>query len=312
MEKLNWQTLEKLRSLFLDEKEGIRGKDYWDSEESLDLYDQTFAQRIGWKWQAVLQELLYKAGSQFPENMIILDWGCGTGIASRALLSHFPDAKCTVHVHDRSAKASRFALQKIRSEFPQAQSQIWDKKLEANILLLSHVLNEVDEKTLEDIKRLVHKSQITIWVEPGTHEISHKLIQVREGLRSTHQILAPCPHQEACPMMKAENQKHWCHNFAEPPADVFHSGFWRQFSRTLKIDLRSLSTSFLVLSKGGVPMRSEGDRILGRSKTLKSHVELITCNEDIRIEERKFTKRSHPEEYKRLSETGFYQTLNSR
>ena len=51
---IDWSKLEKLRSLFL---EGTGGVDYWEDASLVELYDWTFAQRIGWKWDAVLSEL---------------------------------------------------------------------------------------------------------------------------------------------------------------------------------------------------------------------------------------------------------------
>lgn len=46
--------LERLRRIFLSETEG-QG-DYWSSEADLTAYDQTFARRIGWKWDCLLSE----------------------------------------------------------------------------------------------------------------------------------------------------------------------------------------------------------------------------------------------------------------
>src|ERR1041384_3502994 len=54
-EQIDWSALERLRNAFL---EGSAGKqDYWRSASDLASYDETFAQRIGWKWDYVLNEL---------------------------------------------------------------------------------------------------------------------------------------------------------------------------------------------------------------------------------------------------------------
>ena len=47
--------LDRLRARFLDGSNA--GGGYWRSEAELALYDTTFAERIGWKWDAVLAEL---------------------------------------------------------------------------------------------------------------------------------------------------------------------------------------------------------------------------------------------------------------
>jgi hypothetical protein len=51
-ETLNWATLDRLRETFL--RQGSNAGDYWQSAADLANYDFTFAQRIGWKWDAVL------------------------------------------------------------------------------------------------------------------------------------------------------------------------------------------------------------------------------------------------------------------
>ena len=62
-EKLNsadWESLKSLRTIFLSETAGGQ-KDYWSSSRLLELYHETFAQRIGWKWDAVLKDFSAKA-----------------------------------------------------------------------------------------------------------------------------------------------------------------------------------------------------------------------------------------------------------
>jgi hypothetical protein len=63
--------------------------DYWDSVRTLELYDQTFAQRIGWKWDAVLD---YLKRIRWNTNQgTTVDWGCGTGIAARLFARRYTD-----------------------------------------------------------------------------------------------------------------------------------------------------------------------------------------------------------------------------
>jgi alpha-amylase/alpha-mannosidase (GH57 family) len=55
-EELDWAALDRLRALFL-KSEPVK-EPYWRSESDLASYDFTYAQRIGWKWDAVLEELV--------------------------------------------------------------------------------------------------------------------------------------------------------------------------------------------------------------------------------------------------------------
>ena len=84
-ETLDWEALDRLRDTFLAGKPPSGS--YWNSIHDLANYDFTYAQRIGWKWDAVLRELKLRGWSPPPGPL--LDWGCGSGIAGRRALEHF-------------------------------------------------------------------------------------------------------------------------------------------------------------------------------------------------------------------------------
>src|SRR5215217_5529173 len=107
------EVLATLRARFLQRTAGAQ--DYWRSEEELALYDETFAARIGWKIDAVIRDL-QRLGWK-PASRRLVDWGCGTGIATRRLLAAWPTIS-EVALHDRSQLAIRFARQRIAGEHP--------------------------------------------------------------------------------------------------------------------------------------------------------------------------------------------------
>mgnify|MGYP006299798951 CR=1 FL=1 len=74
--------LTRLREGFLSGSAGVA--DYWQGREELALYHRTFAQRIGWKWDAVLGELHLRAWR--PKTRHLVDWGCGSGVAACRVL----------------------------------------------------------------------------------------------------------------------------------------------------------------------------------------------------------------------------------
>ena len=78
---IGWERLRRLRAVFLDG--AADAADYWSDTALLDDYDRTFGARIRWKWEFVLDELA-QLGWRAPAGLV-LDWGCGTGVASRAL-----------------------------------------------------------------------------------------------------------------------------------------------------------------------------------------------------------------------------------
>lgn len=292
---IDWSALERLRTAFLAGTAGA--DDYWQSEADLASYDATFAQRIGWKWDYVLAELTRRGWS--PPKGELLDWGCGSGIAARAFLDHFgTDAVRKLHVWDRSTLAMEFAARRARTKYPglKIASSLPDSPA---VLLLSHVLTELNPEAASSLVELAARAECLLWVEPGTYEASRALIAIREQLRGVFHVVAPCTHQTACGMLAPQNQRHWCHHFARPPAAVFTDGLWARFANLIGIDLRDLPLSFLVLDKRSVaPMPSGAARVIGHPRIYKAHALLLGCDAD-GVRERQLTKRALPEEFRR-------------
>jgi hypothetical protein len=294
----DWQTLTRLRTAFL---EGSAGRaDYWQSERDLANYDQTFAQRIGWKWDFVLDELKRRVWQ--PPAGAVFDWGCGSGIAHRAYLDHFGvESASRLLLWDRSALAVHFAMRRASEKYPGLPLGRASGPDElADVLLVSHVLTELNHLQVDELIARAKMAKTVLWVEPGTHAASRALIDVREQLRDTFQVVAPCTHQAVCGMVTPENAEHWCHHFAQPPPEVFTDGDWARFAALAEIDLRSLPLSFLVLDRRPVPPWPPGTvRIIGRPRVYKSHLLLLGSGAE-GLRERRLTKRALPVEYRQL------------
>jgi Mitochondrial small ribosomal subunit Rsm22 len=267
------KVLRRLRTGFLEGRAG--SPDYWRSEDDIALYDVTFAQRIGWKWDAALRAA--RALGWRPRGRRILDWGCGSGIASRRLMAAWPEFD-TLALHDRSTRAIRFAAERARSESPALRVETSERVDRDTLLVLSHVLNELTPSALERVVQLVRAAGEVVWVEAGTHADSRRLIGVRETIRDEFRIVAPCPHAAACGLLMPENAPHWCHHFAAPPSEIFQEGKWSEFSRELNIDLRSLPFSYLILDRAEAPLLPEGTaRILGVPRESKGYCRILSC-----------------------------------
>jgi ribosomal protein RSM22 (predicted rRNA methylase) len=293
--KRDLEILSALRTRFLTG--GAGAADYWQTPEELRLYDETFAARIGWKIDAVLRGLA--ALGWRPRARRIIDWGCGTGIATRRVLAAWPDL-AEVALHDRSPSAVAFARQRITTEYPHVAFDA--VRVDADTLLvLSHVLNELPTAALDELLTLAQSAGEVLWVEAGTHADSHRLIAVRERLLAdaAWQIIAPCPHRARCGLLTAENARHWCHHFAEPPPQVFQSARWSEWSRALGIDLRALPYSHLVLTRHHAPSQEGSARILGRPDEGKGHLRVLAC-EASGVRELMLQKRDAPELHRAL------------
>ncbi len=307
---LNVETLKRLRDAFLSGNAGA--ENYWRSIEDLENYDQTFAQRIAWKWRHVFSDL--RKQNWLPPETPCLDWGCGTGIATREFLREFgAQINSPIRLYDRSASAMDFAEQKLRDDTPNAIIQQLSEsdlhRLESiGVLLLSHVLTELE--SLENIIELASKAAAVIWVDAGTYECSRKLIAVRERLRDQFHAVAPCVHNARCGMLNDSNKAHWCHHFAESPAEVFTESAWSKFGSLMGIDLRQLPLSYLVLDRRpNAAFTENATRVIGRARLYKAHAELLCCN-STGVSEKRLTKRALPQAFRQLKK-GAFETLQN-
>lgn len=302
--EIDWPTLRRLRTGFLAGTAGA--VDYWETPADLVQYDATFAQRIGWKWDFVMNDLR-RLGWQ-PPSGTILDWGCGSGVACRALLDNIgPAGFRQIWLTDRSPLAVQFATARAREKFPECEVEAGIPD-QLDLLVVSHVLSELAAETVNELIALAKRATAFVWVEPGTFETSHALLRIREQLRIDFQMVAPCPHQGYCGVLTPGNESHWCHQFAVPPAFVFTDPFWTAFSKNLEIDLRSLPLSYLVADRRAIaPLPANAVRVLGRPVVSKPEATILGCTPSGLIEG-VISKRARPGDYRQLKK-GRYESL---
>lgn len=284
LEKIDWSVLEHLRRMYISEAPQLK-RDYWNSATTLESYDATFAQRIGWKWDAVLQEFKQLSIPAAHSKILLLDWGCGTGIAARRFVSILGDSYISsVAFFDRSKVAAEFAKQKFGLEFPEIPAFVTHQQpKESFILLVSHVFSELDNSAKESLKEIARSAEAVFFVEPGTPNQSADLITMREDLREHMTVVAPCPHTDQCGLIRNNNQEDWCHNFAKPPSKIFHDPNWSLFAKRMEIDLRSLPVSFLILLKNIDQLTCRNDnmiRVLGRPTVNKTGARFVGCGKN--------------------------------
>jgi hypothetical protein len=276
----DWERLAVMRQSFLraGERTGAL-PDYWHSTRDLEIYDATFGARIGWKWDAVVAEM-ERRGVDVPDGTLV-DWGAGTGVAARAFLRRFgADRRFRVHLHDRSAAARAFAASRVARE---TQADI-EPALAADpdVLLASHVIDELDSAGLDELVALARRAQLFVWVESGAKGPARALSAARERLLDVHDPLLPCTHRAACGILAPGQEKNWCHHFARPAPEAFTTNHWRTFSRTLGIDLRALPYSMLVMRRrasASTAVTAGGDvvRLLGAGRVEKGRARFDAC-----------------------------------
>lgn len=304
-ESLDWDILDRLRASFLSGT-AAHGP-YWHTLTDLECYDFTYGERIGWKWDAVLRELKLR-GWRPSRGAAILDWGCGSGIAGRRVLDAFgADNFSGLVLHDHSGLAIDYAAHHAQRKFPalavkRADARFLGGDEPIGLLVVSHVLNELDEMSRAALRDLTARAEAILWVEPGTHEGSRNLGSWREKLRDQFRVVAPCTHQAPCGVLAAGNERHWCHFFAAPPPGVYADSGWVKFGQRAGIDLRSLPYSFITLDRRAA---SDSDpeegwsRILGEPRHYKGYAKIFNCDRT-GVAELMLQKRDAPEVFKAL------------
>jgi hypothetical protein len=326
-ESLDWAALERLRGKFL--QGAAAAGPYWESPADLASYDFTYGERIGWKWDHVFRELRLRQWR--PRSRTVLDWGCGSGIASRRVIEWLGlEQVDSLTLWDHAPAAGEFAAAAAERAFPslrvhQATPGFLAATEPLGLLIVSHVLNELPPAALAELRTLLGRAEEVLWVEPGTHRVSRQLGALRDDLRGTFQLVAPCTHGNACPMFAAENERHWCHFFAPPPSEIFADPYWVKFGQRAGIDLRSLPYCFLALDRltpvaatvydrrnedaacadGGhrPPLQDEPlSRVIGRVEHFKPYARLLNCDA-AGLAELELPKRADPALFKQLDRT---------
>ena len=273
---IHWNDLRELRDLFLADLPLERP--YWTSRRQLSDYDRTLGERIGWKWDAVIQELKLRGWT--PPFRTLTDFGCGTGIAARRMITAFPDAFDSVVLMDHSAIATGFArdrIQELNASIP-VKLENPSSSLEGTVLI-SHVLTELTDTAQAVLAERLQSAHAVVWVEPGTVRCGKALVQQREILREQFTLVAPCPHQGECGLLRPENEAHWCHHFAPAPSSAHQDPFWGHFRRELNLDIGPVAYSFLVADKSATA--DEGfSHLIGKPLRAPKYLRVLSCQLD--------------------------------
>ncbi len=156
----------------------------------------------------------------------------------------------------------------------------------AELVTASYLLDEIAPAARPGlIERLWSLTLDTLLiVEPGTPAGWRRILDTRRHLTEAGaHILAPCPHQEPCPLAAPD----WCHFSRRVARSRIHR-------LTKDADVPWEDEKFIFVAASRRPAASHASRVLTSPKTGSGKVALKLCRPDGRAEEKLFTRRDGP------------------
>lgn len=211
--------------------------------------------------QSVCQEAQAR---NFPlRSSEFFDFGSGLGAGSLPWLAIVNGPPVFV---ERSPEAQKLH-QKLLSHFKLNSTPHWISEKDIRpqnkrTALFSYSLTE-----LRKAPDWMWDCESLILLEPSTQDDGRRLLQFRKELQARGFFLwAPCPHQEACPLLEA-SKTDWCHDrigFEKPD-------WFEKIERHLPIKNQTLTFGYLLASRQKPPAlhqwRTVGDQLEEKGKT---------------------------------------------
>lgn len=145
----------------------------------------------------------------------LLDLGGGTGSALWAAARTWPSLARAVVVEaappvlDLGRRLASGSATAVVRDAEWRAGDVGAAEIDADVVTLSYVLGELaDRPRAHLLERLGASGAALVVVEPGTPEGYRRVLEARAALiASGRPVLAPCPHDLACPMSGSD----WCH-----------------------------------------------------------------------------------------------------
>jgi SAM-dependent methyltransferase len=181
----------------------------------------------------------------------VLDFGCGPGTASIALLLRRPvEDLVLVDVVDEALDDAQWFARQLGVEARRAHEPPAGEKFD--LVLAANVLSETPAK----LEELLTDDGHLVVIEPALKATTRRLMEWRDRLAAGgYRIAAPCLRQAACPML--EHDDLWCHmDIAWPrPAGV------AEVDRRVGLTKESLKYSYLVVTRNGRTLADRGGEV---------------------------------------------------
>jgi ribosomal protein RSM22 (predicted rRNA methylase) len=241
----------------------------------------------------VLAEAARRAPEFAPASL--LDAGAGTGAASWAASGVWPGLASVTWL-DASPPFLALA-QQLATDGPPALRAAdarradltaagpWPK---ADLVVASYALAEIaPHRQASTIAELWNACEgVLALVEPGTPAGYARILAARAALIAAGAtLLAPCPHQAACPLRGED----WCHFSVRLPRSRDH-----RLAKDAVVPFEDERFSYLVAARPGIAAAEPEPRVLAPPRTAKPGIALKLCGLDGQVEHRLVPKRDKP------------------
>jgi ribosomal protein RSM22 (predicted rRNA methylase) len=238
----------------------------------------------------VFAEAAARAPDFTPQRL--LDAGAGTGAASWAATETWPRLASLTWL-DASPPFLELAAQ-LAADGPQALRSAEARRADltvagpwpkADFVVASYALAEIPpDKQSSTIAELWSACEgVLALIEPGTPAGYARILAAREALIADGAaILAPCPHEAACPLTGQD----WCHFSVRLPRSRDH-----RLAKGAEVPFEDERFSYLIAARPGIAAGPPHPRVLAPPRTGKPGIALKLCGLDGRVEQRLVGKR---------------------
>lgn len=211
----------------------------------------------------------------FKDIEWVFEWGSGNGAFSLAAIEYNDSLKFQFVERSKQAIAQHKALQRdIEASFKNKVTD-FHKNKESGGDLLSFCYSLTESNSLPNF---IYDFDQLLILEPSTNQDGRRLMAYREELlEEGYEVLAPCTHQQSCPLLK-ESKKDWCHDtfFVEYP------DYLKNIESKIPMKLSNLSVSYLFVSRNYKNSNQGKLRVTGNTLKERGKVRQMVCRKDER------------------------------
>jgi ribosomal protein RSM22 (predicted rRNA methylase) len=224
----------------------------------------------------------------------LLDAGCGPGGGSWAAAEAWPGLGRIVWFDtsspflDMAQRLAQDALDVVAQAEAQRGDLVAGPFPKAELVLASYALAEIAPAAQTQVVAGLWDAcdGVLALVEPGTPAGYARILAARDALIAAGaRILAPCPHESACPLTAPD----WCHFNVRLPRSRDH-----RLAKGAEVPFEDEKFAYLLAARPHIAAEARTPRVLARPRAGKPGIDLKLCTETGSVEQRFVPRRDKP------------------